>query len=204
MRWKHLDALIMAGGQGRRLNQDKVRLELANGPVLENLTDLCLGIFGRVRLIVDRLERVRSTRERVSVVADESPGLGPLGGLLTGLRAAESETCFVTACDIPFLSRELILHLAARVADQDLVVPGRGESVEPLIGFYRRSCCPAITRAIAAGDLRMRSFWPQVRAEIVDLRGSFAPEDLDTWLLNVNTRSDLEIAAALAARGERR
>ena len=36
-----------------------------------------------------------------TVVRDEVEGLGPLGGILAGLKAARNEACLVIACDIP-------------------------------------------------------------------------------------------------------
>jgi molybdopterin-guanine dinucleotide biosynthesis protein A len=105
---------------------------------------------------------------------------------------------FVTACDVPFLRREMIEHLAHHIAGQDVVVPCRGDAVEPLVGFYSKQCCEAITDSIAHGRLQVRGFWPEVRTEIVDLGHAFRDSDLDTWLLNVNTRNDLEMARALS------
>ena len=198
---KQLDAFILAGGQGRRLNRDKVHLELPNGRVLANLIDLCGDLFRTVTLVVDRAQRIHNPPAGVRIMADVIPGSGPLGGLLTGLGVASSRTSFVTACDLPFLNREIIHFVARRMADQDVLVPARGDAIEPLVGFYAKTCSDAIRRSIERGDLRVRGFWPEVRTEVVDLAGSFRPGDLDTWLLNVNTRRELQIAEAVASSG---
>ena len=198
---KRFDAILLAGGQSRRLKSDKVLLELANGPVLPGLIDLCRDLFGTVFIVVDRVGRVVYPHPNVRVVTDEIPGSGPLGGILTGLEASASERCFVAACDLPFLHRELIHFIARRVTNQDVVVPARGDSIEPLIGFYSRRSRNIIRRSIAAGDFRVRGFWPRVTTDVVELEDSFDPPDLETWLLNVNTRHDLKIAEAVAASG---
>jgi molybdopterin-guanine dinucleotide biosynthesis protein A len=198
---KSYDAILLAGGQSRRLKSDKVHLELACGGVLANLIDLCRDLFGHVFLVVDRPGRVTPPHPDVRVLADEIPGSGPLGGILTGLRAAISERCFVTACDLPFLNHELIRFVARHIENQDVLVPGRGRSIEPLMGFYSRNCCDTIQQSIEEGDLRVRGFWPKVNTEVVELEKHFDTADLRTWLLNVNTRHDLEIAEAVAASG---
>jgi molybdopterin-guanine dinucleotide biosynthesis protein A len=198
---KQHDAILLAGGQGRRLRSDKVHLQLANGRVLGNLIDLCRDLFGHVFLVVDRPGRIRDPHPDVRVVADEIPGSGPLGGILTGLRATSADRCFVTACDLPFLNPDLIRFIAQHVGNQDVLVPGRGNAIEPLMGFYSRSCRDIISRSIHEGDLRVRGFWAKVKTEVIELESCFDAADLQTWLLNVNTRHDLEIAEAVAASG---
>ncbi|MCK4548053.1 MAG: molybdenum cofactor guanylyltransferase [Candidatus Eisenbacteria sp.] len=196
---KQYDAILLAGGQSRRLKTDKLHLELAHGRVLAHLVDLCRDLFRCVFLITDRPGRIPAPHPDVRMVADEIPGSGPLGGLLSGLRASSSDRCFVTACDLPFLHPELIRFLARRIGNQDVLVPARGDFIEPLVGFYSKGCCEAIRRRIDDGDLRIRGFWTEVRTEIVELDGAFDAPDLRTWLLNINTRHDLEIAEAVAA-----
>jgi len=58
------------------------------------------------------------TAERIAetgVIADEQPGLGPLGGLATALGAITTPYAFVIACDMPFAQPALI-RLQARLA----------------------------------------------------------------------------------------
>lgn len=203
MSLKHIDAFILAGGQSRRLNRDKVHLELPTGRVLANLAHLCQGLFREVLFVVDRADRIRRPHPGVRVIADEIPGSGPLGGLLAALDASASTVSFVIACDLPFLHGELIRFIARRISSQDVLVPRWRGGVEPLVGFYSKTCAEAIRASIKRGDLRVRAFWPEVRTEIVELDAFFDDEDLRTWLLNVNTRHDLEIAEAVASAGTR-
>ncbi len=163
--------------------------------------DLCKGLFGTVWVVVDRPGRVAPLHPGVRIIADDIPGSGPLGGILTGLRASHAETCFVAACDLPFLNEDLIRFIAGRVSGQDVVVPARGDSVEPLLGFYAKRNCDVIHRSISAGEFQVRGFWPRVTTEVIELDGAFASSNLETWLLNVNTRHDLEIAETVAATG---
>lgn len=46
----------------------------------------------------------------VTLVRSEAAYQGPVGGMLSGLREAQSETCFVTSCDALFLRRSLISY----------------------------------------------------------------------------------------------
>ena len=66
------------------------------------------------------------------MVTDTYPGKGPLGGIYTGLGAAESFYNLVVACDMPFLNQTLLDNMIQNSANFDLVVPRLGNMVESL------------------------------------------------------------------------
>ncbi len=91
------------------------------------------------------------------VVADEVPGLGPLGGLLTALRAAEGRAVLVVAWDMPFVPAPLLRGMRARgEIGAEVVMPVHGDPsvAEPLCAYYAAealACCEAL---VARGERR--------------------------------------------------
>src|SRR5690348_12029219 len=71
------------------------------------------------------------------LVRDEVAYQGPVGGIYYGMRAAVGEFCFVTSCDVPFLSIDLVRHLVSLIEDSDIVAPYWQERFQPLCGVYR-------------------------------------------------------------------
>jgi molybdopterin-guanine dinucleotide biosynthesis protein A len=73
--------------------------------------------------------------------SDLIPGRGALGGLFTGLKAAQYPLVAVVACDMPFVSPGLIKVACAVLVeeDQDAVIP-RLEGGNPS-AVYRRDNC---------------------------------------------------------------
>src|SRR5437867_107392 len=71
------------------------------------------------------------------VFADDVPNLGPIGGLLTALRYAETPAICLVACDMPFLNARLIRDMAAVIREHEAVVPQIGGRFEPLHAVYR-------------------------------------------------------------------
>jgi molybdopterin-guanine dinucleotide biosynthesis protein A len=71
-----------------------------------------------------------------------------------------------------------------------------------LFAAYRRSCAPAIRRALEAGQRRVISFFPEVVLRIVETSEARAI-DPDPWcFFNVNTPADLaEAEQRLRAAG---
>src|SRR2546422_171213 len=113
-----LGSIILAGGQSRRMGQNKALLRLApGGPTLIERVIAAVAPFGPLLLVTNTPE-VYAFLGR-PMVPDAETGVGPLAGLLAGLQAAVPAYNFVLACDMPWLQPALLAHLAAQPRDYD-------------------------------------------------------------------------------------
>jgi molybdopterin-guanine dinucleotide biosynthesis protein A/hemerythrin-like domain-containing protein len=85
---------------------------------------------------------------------DSPPGIGPLGGLLALLRRAGDGRAIAIACDMPFVSRELIARLAGAVTDAPAIAPRRNGRWEPMFARYDAQRSLAVAEARATGGRR--------------------------------------------------
>ncbi len=83
-------------------------------------------------------------------VADEPPGIGPLGGLVGLLRRAGPARALAVACDMPFVSRSLVEDLLA-APPAPIVAPRREGLWEPLFAVYDAPAVLPLAVARAAG-----------------------------------------------------
>jgi molybdenum cofactor guanylyltransferase len=111
------------------------------------------------------------------VLDDGSGERAPVFGVLAGLQAAAHDTCLALPVDMPLVAPGLLRELLAAGA-----VPQTG----PLPGVYTRSVLPELERRLSAGELSLRGVNPNV----LDVN--------EAQLLNVNTPTDLIVAAAEA------
>jgi molybdopterin-guanine dinucleotide biosynthesis protein A len=91
------------------------------------------------------------------VVADETPGLGPLGGLASALHAAAGAPAIVVAWDMPFVTAELLRELRRRgEGGASAVVPVHGVEgwAEPLCAWYAPLGLETCRALLAAGARR--------------------------------------------------
>ncbi len=188
-----IDAIILAGGQGRRMGGvDKAFLRLGNTTFIEHLLETLSPLVRTVIVATNAPELYRNLRG-IRVVTDEQPGAGPLMGLYTGLQASDAEWSFVTTVDAPLLQPALVrrlARLAAEARDCDAVVPSWERGIEPLCALYARRCLPEIKRALPMG--RVISFYPSVRVRMIPesiVRG-VDPDGLSFF--NVNSQEDYE------------
>jgi molybdopterin-guanine dinucleotide biosynthesis protein A len=88
-------------------------------------------------------------------------GLGPLGGIYTGLKSLQPKAGFFVACDMPAISQKLIKYVVGNRHAHDIVIPRIAGRLEPLCALYGQSCLPPINRLIDAGQYQVFSFFDE-------------------------------------------
>ena len=180
-------AIVLAGGQGRRMKADKAGLDVAGRTLLEHVLAQVEPLFDEivVSLSPGRALPFRP-RTGLRVVEDAVPGLGPLAGILAGLRAARNDACMVIACDIPDIDVPLLETLARATCGSEITVPvGPSGLYEPLFALYRRSIVPEIEALLTSGECSILPLFDRCRTVVVE------SEDAGR-LRNLNTRADYE------------
>jgi len=108
------------------------------------------------------------------------------------LSRSSREAAFCVACDMPFLSADLIRALVRRYREEgcDVLLPRVGGQIEPLHAVYRRSLLPAIERFLSDGEGNsIRRLYPAVRTAYFELEDTAATRAAFT---NINTPEDVE------------
>jgi molybdopterin-guanine dinucleotide biosynthesis protein B/molybdopterin-guanine dinucleotide biosynthesis protein len=188
---------ILAGGQSRRMGQDKALLPLGGRPMVQRVADCLCGIFDRVILVGDRPERFASLG--LPVIPDLHPG-SALGGIHAALRHGAGRGVFVVPCDLPFPSAPLIRHLLALAPGRDVVVPRSPRGLEPLFAYYGPDCLDAVEELLAQNNFRIFDFYPRVRTLEVDLAALPGLDPDGRAFVNINTPADLEAAEGVLER----
>lgn len=125
----------------------------------------------------------------LTVVADETPGEGPLGGLVSALRAAREELVAVLACDLPWVAATgigQVVEALRQAPDAAWAAPRAEGRWQPLHAAYRRRALDAWERAFLGGERSLQAAaarLPGVEARGVDpalLADVDRPGDLPT------------------------
>lgn len=133
-------ALILAGGDSRRMGQDKAGLVLDGQTLLQHMQGMAQPLFAEVIL------SVRQLRPDIDLpqVCDDPAHSGPLAGLAAGLQRANTPWVFAVACDMPFITPALIEYLAQQRGEFQAVVPMVCGYPQPLAAYYSASCVPLV------------------------------------------------------------
>jgi len=133
-------AVIMAGGDSRRMGQDKANLQLGGRTLLQSVVATLQPLFPEV------IVSVRQPRPEIDLpqVCDDPAYSGPLAGLAAALAQAYSPWIFVVACDMPFITPAVIEYLALQRVDCQAVVPMVGGYPQPMAAFYATGCLKVV------------------------------------------------------------
>jgi len=86
-----------------------------------------------------------------TIVPDDRPGRGPLGGLVSTFERVCEERCFVVAGDAPFVDASVYQHLLqAWSEDVAAVVAERSWPLDPLFPLYSRGAFLSPARPVLA------------------------------------------------------
>jgi molybdopterin-guanine dinucleotide biosynthesis protein A len=179
-----ITGVILVGGKSRRMGRDKASLEVDGKPLIERLLEIFTKSFAQVVLVGDREERFASYG--LPVLSDIYPG-SSLGGLYTGLYHAATEYIFVSSCDLPFPSGEVLRLLCSLRKDYDAVVPTTDKGYEPLFALYSKGCLGPIRALLDRGNYCAYAYYPQVRVRYVEYEELVRFDSDGRAFLNMNT-----------------
>jgi molybdenum cofactor guanylyltransferase len=150
-----LAAAVMAGGRSLRMGRDKAMLEYEGERLIDRQISLLRFLSPAELLISGRPGHDYGVTD-ITVVHDELPDCGPLGGLAALLRACASSHLLILAVDMPLMSVEMLRELTAAVALARGTVPCLGEAWEPLAAIYPIEILPRVQNRLDAGRRSMR------------------------------------------------
>ncbi|HOE14539.1 MAG TPA: molybdenum cofactor guanylyltransferase [Candidatus Saccharicenans sp.] len=176
--FKDLTAIILAGGQSRRMNRDKASLLVNGQTLLEQVIEQLTGHFREIIISVSKGQHYEL--KNVRQVEDRYENAGPLAGILTGLMASSSDLSLVIPCDQPEIDLDLVRLMLAVPGQPDLVYLRLDSQIpHPLFALYRRSLLPVIERLIKERKLSVLYLLPEVKSLALDI-----PSDRIPWHLN--------------------
>jgi len=187
--------VVLAGGKSSRMGFNKAFIEIGDRRLIDATVDRLARLFPEVLIIANDLDLYAYLGMRV--IPDLIPNSGSLGGIYTGLTAAAHPRAFFVACDMPFLSADLITLLVREAENWDVVVPRVAGELQPMHAVYAKSCLPFIKEAIDVGKFKITGFFPRVKVKTIEETALRAVDRDLLGLMNVNTPHDLEKAEAI-------
>jgi molybdopterin-guanine dinucleotide biosynthesis protein A len=203
------------------MGRDKAALELAEDTLLYRLVHWAAQWTPHVVLAgrADAWERLVPERKRAELqrfyhdlivdgVSDAYPGKGPIAGLEAGLRKAVFPYSGLIACDMPFVSRPLMLYLYRQAVESGAcaVIPEWQGRLQPMHAVYHKGCLESLEQKLQThpSSFSFREWLVDVKPLRVitetELSG-LAGED-GRCFFNMNTPGDYKQAVEWVKRGE--
>ena len=161
-----MTAIVLAGGRSSRMGTPKALLRFDDEPLIVRIVRTLQPLFGEI-VVVAAPGQVLPPMP-VTLVRDEVPHQGPVGGIYYGLQAVGDDLAFVTSCDSAFIVPALISHLASLSAGWEVVVPRWEGRLQPLFAVYRTTVAPYLNDQLARRELRPVYLFDKVPTRIVE------------------------------------
>ena len=186
----NVSAVLLAGGESRRMGKDKATL-LFRGKPLWQIQFERLRKLATAQIFVSARTDPAWRPANVHFVADDSPSRGPLSGLAAALAQVRAKHLLALAIDMPFMTEKYLRFLC------DQIEPGRGvvakidDRFEPLAAIYPQEAAAEIGAALSGTDFSLQTLTDRL-IEAGKLQVTPVTEREKKLFLNVNELADLQ------------
>ena len=183
-------AVLLAGGESRRMGSDKATLRWRGRPLWEWQLEKLRALTPE-RILLSARSDLPWRPSDVELLPDIPPSRGPLSGLAAALDTMETDHLLALAVDLPFMTTEHLRFLCERARPGTGIVPMIKGTAEPLSAIYPGT---ARTHFLEALPLDDSSLQPIVRRLVaLNMLQAFpVPDEEHQFYKNVNKPEELD------------
>ncbi|MFQ5461538.1 MAG: molybdenum cofactor guanylyltransferase [Phycisphaerae bacterium] len=190
-------AVVLAGGHGRRIGQDKASLRLGDLTALARVCETALTVVDTVVVAARTGQALPEMPSGIAIVVDPIPDCGPLGGMLAGFRALSERSVAATlvlACDHPLVTAPLLHSLIDGLDANPAVAVRHNGRCYPLLAAYRLGARQALEQTVAQRNLRAMTFLDSRAPAYLEGDALCAADPQLQSLININDAQQWEAA----------
>lgn len=194
-----ITGVILAGGQARRMGgMDKGLVELCGEPMCKIVLNLLTPQVGEVLVNANRNHN-RYRAFGATVVADDITGYqGPLAGLVSAMKAAETPWVITVPCDGPFLNTDYVARMSEQVVTGiEIVVARDSKRMQPTYMLAHTKLIDDLGSFLAAGERKIDRWFTQHRFATCDF------SDSSGCFININSEQERLQAEIEVMKNER-
>lgn len=139
-------AVILAGGESKRMGAAKACADLDGKPLLLHVADAFKTAGLEPVVVAKRTSNLPASD--LQVITEPDIPIHPLAGIVCALRKANGADVLVCPCDMPLVTPELLAFLADTEPGSEAVVPVWRGRLQPLSARYSPSSLPALEQAL--------------------------------------------------------
>ena len=200
---------VLAGGHSRRMGgREKALLKLHGIPLIERVLAAALplrfqtyvicgnGPSAELQKAIARAQSKWGKACDLEMTSDLEPDRGPLGGLLSAFVVSSAECILTLACDLPFLTTDLLKVLITESdPNYDVVVPEDKQGLQPLCAVYFNTCRSLLEQELIGDRLSVVGFVEKLRMKRIKADAFNHIGGNRQWFENINTMEDAHLAA---------
>jgi molybdopterin-guanine dinucleotide biosynthesis protein A len=151
----NISAVLLAGGESRRMGKDKATLLFRGKPLWQIQLKLLQEVAPAEIFVSARTDPVWRPAG-VQFVADDPPSRGPLSGLAAVL-AQTRDHLLALAIDMPFMTEKYLRSLCGQIEPGRGVLPKIDDRFEPLAAIYPQEALANVQSALSGKDFSLQT-----------------------------------------------
>lgn len=179
---KQHSCILLCGGQSRRMGQDKGSMIIHDKPMINHILSTLNSEINEVIIVLNNKQRIAKYKNfikkedydfKVSFVEDEIKNIGPMSGILTGLKHITSNYALILPCDSPYVTNNLIRSIFNELdSNYQAIVPyhdneNKLKTSEPLHSIYNKNIIPEIEKLISQDVLHIKGLIEKIDTKFI-------------------------------------
>ena len=194
--------VILSGGLAKRFDgREKALLRIGQERIIDRIYTIFKDLFEDIILVTNT--PLQFTEWDVNIVTDLFDIRSSLTGIHAGLFYASHPYVFFSACDAPFLKKEVVETVLDGIDEHiDIVMPETSAGREPLCAAYSRRCLNIAEQHLRQQKLKIQLAFRKCRIKTISEK-KLRQKDPDLIsFFNINTPQDLERAREMVLKRE--
>ncbi len=186
--------VILSGGLAARYEgTEKALLQVGGVRILDRIYEIYRELFDEIILVTNSPERFLEWD--LLIVSDLFAIRSSLTGIHAGLFYTTNPYAFISACDTPFLKKEMVETVIGRIEDKiDIVMPETSAGFEPLCAAYSKRCLEAAQNNLQQNKLKITRTFRKSRIKTISEKVLRQIDPELQSFFNINTPEDLQRA----------
>lgn len=186
--------VILSGGLAKRFDgREKALLRIGDERILDKLYRVFSDLFDDIILVTNR--PLHYTDWDLNIVTDLFDIRSSLTGIHAGLFYASNPYAFFSACDAPFLKKQIVETVLEGIDENiDIVIPETSAGREPLCAAYSKRCLSLAEQHLKQEKLKIQLAFRKCRIKTISEKKLRERDPELLSFFNINTPEDLERA----------
>ena len=188
-------AVVLAGGKSQRFGQDKSQVKLKDKILINYILGEIIDVFQETLIIAnDLIDCMQS--DKISITKDFKNGLGPLGGVLTGMKwIKENNKSYkwisTFPSDTPFFSKKELNYFYEKIKENNskLFFIKNKDTRHNIFGLWSLDLIDQLEKDLLKGQRKVEDWADSIGVSTVNIEYK-KPDPF----FNINTKEDLKRA----------
>ncbi|MEJ2283262.1 MAG: molybdenum cofactor guanylyltransferase [Desulfobacterales bacterium] len=183
--------VILSGGLNTRFSgKNKAFVSVGGKRIIDRLLEVFTELFDDLILVTNHPEEF--LQWDLTIVTDIFDLRSSLTGIHTGLFYANNPYAFFSACDTPFLNKDLVGILIEQIEPKiDIIMPQTAAGFEPLCAIYSKRCLKPAEDHLKAKKLKIQWALRSSRTKTISEKELRRVDPELISFFNINTPQDL-------------